>query len=295
MNIPTKQLVNGFSLPVYGLGLWEMGGRWEADASQDAKEITALQAALEAGITHFDAAESYGHGHAEELIREATKGFDRSKLTIATKVSAQNQTYDGLRASFAASLARLGTDYVDLYMLHRYPEPGIDIVDTLRAVNELVEQGAIKNIGVCNMTPNRFDAVQAQTKHKLVCNQVHYNMVVREAELKGVLNQCQQDDALLVAWGPLQKGNLPNDVPLIEALAEKYNKTPIQIAINWLISQDHVVAISKTSSVEHLHENLGAIGWQMEPTDIEKIRQEYPNQEAVSGRVPLGYEADVAA
>src|SRR5690348_10375494 len=112
MNIPTKQLGSGFSLPVYGLGLWEMGGRWESDASQDAKELAAIRAALEAGITHFDTAESYGNGHAEELLCEAIKDFDRSKLTIATKVSGSNQTYDSLRKSFGASLERLGTDYV---------------------------------------------------------------------------------------------------------------------------------------------------------------------------------------
>lgn len=144
MIIPLKQLDNGFALPVYGLGLWEMGGRWEADQSKDTKEVAAIQAALDAGITHFDTAESYGNGHAEELLREAMKGFDRSKLTIATKVSAPNQTYDGLRKSFAASLERLGTDYVDLYMLHRYPDVGIDIAETMKAIDELVGQGGYK-------------------------------------------------------------------------------------------------------------------------------------------------------
>lgn len=144
------------------------------------------------------------------------------------------------------------------------------------------------------MTPHRFNDVQAHTKNKLVCNQVHYNVLVREVEQRGVVQQCQANDTLLVAWGPIQKGMLP-DVPLIQELAKKYNKTATQIAINWLISQKNVVTISKTSSVEHLQENLGAVGWQMDSDDVERIRKEYPNQEAVSARVALDYEADVAA
>lgn len=186
MKIPTKKLDSGFELPVYGLGLWEMGGRWEADESKDNTEITAIQAALAVGITHFDTAESYGDGHAEELLGQAIKGFDRSKLIIATKVSAPHQSYEGIHRSFEASLKRLETDYVDLYLLHRYPEPGIPIADTMRAMDELVEQGLVRNIGVCNMSPNRFNEVQKHTKNKLVCNQVHYNVQYREIEKTGV-------------------------------------------------------------------------------------------------------------
>jgi diketogulonate reductase-like aldo/keto reductase len=292
MIIPTKKLNSGFELPVYGLGLWEMGGRWEADESKDNTEITAIQAALALGITHFDTAESYGDGHAEELLGQAIKGADRSKLIIATKVSAPHQSYEGIHRSFEASLKRLETDYVDLYLLHRYPEPGIPIVDTMRAMDELVAQGLVRNIGVCNMTPNRFNEVQKHTKNKLVCNQVHYNVQYREIEKTGVLKQCQDNDVMLVAWRPLQKGTLLNS-PLLDELAKKYSKTPAQVAINWLISQKNVVTLSKTSNVEHLKENLGAVGWTMNAEDIERVRSDFQDQKDVSDAVPLDYEADI--
>ncbi|MFZ1484056.1 MAG: aldo/keto reductase [Candidatus Saccharimonadales bacterium] len=294
MNIPTKKLQSGFELPVYGLGIWQMGGRLEADNTKDDEEVKAIRAALDAGITHIDTAESYGDGHAEELLKQALVGRDRSKLVIATKVSAHNQSYEGVHKSFQASLSRMGLDYVDLYLLHRFPEPGIDIADTMRAMDELVEQGLVKNIGVCNMTPLRFNEAQKLTKNKLVCNQVHYNVQYREIEDKGVLEHSQGNDVLLVAWRPLQKGILP-DSPLINEMAAKYNKTSSQIALNWLISQKNVVTLSKTSNIQHLHENLGALGWSLEDADIERIRSEYPDQQLVSDAVPLDYEADVPA
>ena len=271
-----------------------MGGRWEADNSQDDREVIAIRAAIDAGVTHLDTAESYGKGHAEELLARAIEGYDRSKLIIATKVSAWNQTYDGLRRSADASLERLNTDYIDLYLLHRYPEPGTPIAETMRAMDHLVEQGIIKNIGVCNMSVNRFAETQKHTANKLVCNQLHYNVKFREVEQKGILKFCQDNDVLLSAWRPLQKGELSDAIILVE-LAKKYEKTPNQIAINWLISQQNVITIPKTSNLDHLDENLGAIGWTMDAVDVERIRTEFPDQQSVSDAVPLEYEADIEA
>jgi len=293
MKIPIKKLKGGFELPVYGLGLWQMGGRWEADTSKDDADIKAIWNAIELGITHIDTAEKYGNGHAEELLGQALKGIDRSKLIIATKVAGPNQRYDDLLRSFEASLKRIGTDYIDLYLLHRFPDPGISISETMKAMDNLVRQKVVKNIGVCNFTPNRLIETQKHTENKIVCNQVHYNLQYREVEAKGVLDFCQKNDVLLSAWRPLQKGLLPKS-SLLEEIAEKYNKTPAQIAINWLISQDNVITLSKTSNLDHLKDNLGAIGWSMAKEDIEKIRKEFPGQQVISDALPLDYEADVA-
>lgn len=294
MNVPTKKLTNGFELPVYGIGLWEVGGRYEADTTKDNAEVEAIRAALEAGITHIDTAESYGHGHAEELLARAIEGYDRSKLIIATKVSAHNQGYEGVRQACEASLKRLGTDYIDLYLIHRYPMPGISIEETMRAMDELVDEGLVRHIGASNLSPRRFTEAQKHARHKLVCNQVHYNVQYREAEARGVLQQCLDTDTMLVAWRPLQKGSLL-DSPLLAELATKYNKTPAQVAINWLIAQTNVVTIAKTSNPTHLKENLGAINWTMESGDIERIRNEFPDQKDISDTVPLNYDADLAA
>ncbi len=291
MKIPTKKLNNGFELPVYGMGLARVGGAYERDTSQDEEWLKAIQDATDNGVTHFDTAEAYGAGHSEELLGQAIKSTDRKKLTIASKVSAWNQSYDGVRKSCEESLKRLDTDYIDLYMLHAFPEKGKPITEAMRAMTELVDQGLIKHIGVSNLTVPRFKAAQDATPHKIVCNQLHYNVQFREAEHRGILEYSQANDVFVVAWKPIQRGELPK-ANILEKMAQKYGKTWRQVAINWLVSQEHVVTISKTTAVSHLQENLGALDWTMETEDIERIRKEFPGQEIV-GDWPLDYEADL--
>jgi|SRR3989344_7816903 len=293
MKVPVKTLKSGFSLPVYGLGTWQVGGRFEEDRSNDEVEVKAIKAALEREITHIDTAEAYGAGHCEEIIGQAIRGYDRSKLIITTKVSSWNQRYDDLLRSCEASLKRLGITYIDLYLLHRYPEPGIQIADTMRAMDKLVEEGLVKNIGACNLSVNRFKETQKHAKNKVVCNQVHYSLHMRESEAKGVIKYCQENDIFITAWGPLEKGNLEN-AKILSEMADKYGKTPYQIALNWLISQKNVVTIPKTTNTRHLEENLGVLGWELSLKDMERLTKEYPNQMQVSDRVPLNYPADIA-
>lgn len=280
-------------MPVYGLGTWQMGGRFDPDNSNDEEDIIAIKSAIDHGITHIDTAEAYGGSHTEELISKAIKGYDRSKLFITTKVSAWNQEYDDLLKSCQQSLKRLETDYIDLYLLHKYPDPGIDIKNTMRAMDKLVSDGLVKNIGVCNLTINRFEEAQSHTKNKLVCNQIHYSLEMREAEKYNLIKYCQDNDIFVVAWGPLSKGSLKK-VSILQDMAAKYKKTPYQIALNWLLSQPNVVTIPKTTHIEHLEENLGAIGWNLSEVDMRKLTKEFPEQKQKSDRVPLDYKADLA-
>ncbi len=280
-----KKLKNGFELPVYGLGLWQIGGRESADLSRDFAEIENIQQAIEAGVTHIDTAEAYGAGHTEELLGQAMRGHPREKLQIVTKVSADNQYYSGVLSACEHSLKRLGTDYIDLYLLH-HPGQSKDLPGVMRALEELIEGGRVKHIGVCNLSPRFLKWLQAETAYPLVCNQVHYNVQIREAEKAGVLRDCQDHDRFLVAWRPLQKGALVQNL-LLRELAQKYDKTPAQIALNWLIAQENVITLSKTSQPAHLLENLGALSWQMEGQDIARIREEFPDQQSVSDAVPL--------
>lgn len=286
MDIPVKTLSNGFSLPVYGLGTWAMGGGMQADYSEDERYITAIRDAIEHGISHIDTAEMYGNGHSEELVGQATQGIDRNKLQLVSKVSVgMDGGHDGVLRACEASLKRLGTDYLDVYLLHYVPPA--NSVDIMKAMDRLIDEGVVRNIGVCNMTTNRFQALQDMTANKLVCHQLEYSLQCREVVDKGVLEFCQSNDVLVTAWGPLSKGMLSENVSVLREIAEKYGKTPYQIALNWLLAQQNVITIPKTTSVEHLEENLGALGWELAAEDVQRLTDEYPNQQLVSERRPL--------
>lgn len=275
-------------MPVFGMGTWKMGGvRVRDPHNDDAADIKAIQNAIEAGVTHIDTAESYAEGHTENLVGQAIEGYDRSTLFIVSKASKENHRYSDLHRSAEASLKRMKLDYLDLYLLHA-PSHIIPMEETMRALDDLVDQGLVKNIGVSNFTVHQLKVAQSFTKNKIVANQLHLNVMYRETERAGLVEYCQQNDVMFIAWRPLQMGVvLQEGRDLLGQLATKYNKTPAQIAINWLVSQENIVTLSKVSQPGHLQECLGAISWHIKPEDIELIRKTFPNQQLVSDAVPL--------
>lgn len=288
--VPTKELENGFAIPVYGIGTWHIGGSWEpGPQSDDAPDIWAIRNAVDDfGVTHIDTAEIYGNGNTEKLIGQALKGRDRSKIFLSSKVYDAHLSYDGVIEACKNSLSRLMTTYLDLYMIHKY-SPDFPLQETMRALTTLKEEGLIRNIGVSNFGVEHLQEAQSYTPHNIVCNQVHYNLEFREPERSGLLTFCQENDIMLVAYRSMQRGTLGGEAPeVLRGLCEKYKKTPAQIALNWLISQKNVTAVAKTKDMSHLKENLGALPWNMEEEDIELLRHEYPGQKDISNAVPLG-------
>lgn len=288
MVIPTKRLRNGFEMPVFGIGTWQMGGRHSRDPqNDDAADIAAIRAAIEAGITHIDTAEIYASGYAERIVAQAIKGYDREKLLLVSKVSSAHLRYEDVIKSARASLERLGSKYLDLYLIHA-PNPKIPIRETMRAMDTLIEEGLVRHIGVSNFTVERMEEAQSYTRHRIVANQLHYNLKFREPERKGLVKYCQEQDTLLVAWRPVEKGVLSaRGIGIVDEMCRKYKKTPAQIAINWVVAQPNVVTLSKMRDVQHLQENLGALGWTLNQEDVERLRHEFPDQQAVSDIVPL--------
>ena len=281
ITIPEKKLEHTrFGLPELGLGTWQMGGRREADFSNDEAEIAAIKNAVAAGVMHIDTAEIYGAGHAEELIREAIRGVDRESLFITSKVK-ENSRAARIVEACKASLKRLGTKYLHLYLLHHF-SPDCPLEESIAALDELVDKKLVKHIGVSNFTKEHLTEAAEHAKHKIVCNQVYYSLVSREPESSGLLKYCQQHDVMLVAYRPIEKGSLLDEIPpVMKELCLKYERTPAQVAINWLTSQQNVVALFKTSNAAHLKENLGAAGWHLSAEDVERLRKEYPKQLAV--------------
>ncbi len=288
MILPSKRLDNGFKLPVLSMGTWMIGGARERDLQCDPEtEISSIKKGLELGLSCIDTAEMYAGGFTEELIGRAIRERNRDSLQLISKVSPEHLSCDELLKACNNSLKRLQTDYLDIYLIH-LPNPDIPLSQTMRGMKKLLERKIVRHIGVSNFSVNTLCKAQDLLEAPIVLNQVHYNLAFREPEESGLISYCQQNDIFLMAWRPLQKGVLISNPPLIlQKLSTRYNRSPGQIAINWLISQANVVTLSTMRREDHIRENLGATGWSLETDDIELLRKEFPGQQGVSDREPL--------
>lgn len=266
-----KELVKGVRIPVLGLGTWGIGGRGSPDASRDKTEVSVLRAGIEMGVTHIDTAEMYGAGHCEEVVGEAIKPYERGDLFITSKVWSNHLRYTDLLASMEESLRRLRLDYVDLYLIH-WPNPAVPLQETMRALEHCAAEGQTCFIGVSNFSSSLLAEAQSYMKdHRLVADQVEYSLMEQRPR-RDQLSYCQENDVTLIAYTPLAKGRLAeHGHAILDEMAQKYGKTPAQVSLNWLISQDKVIAIPKASNIKHLRDNLGAVGWRLGQEDFERL------------------------
>lgn len=272
-----KTLYNGEKIPVIGQGTWGLGGGMTRDDSLDEMALQAIRNAIELGYTHIDTAEMYGRGHAEELVGQVIGDFKRGDLFITSKVWKITMYYKNTLRALESSLLRLGTDYLDLYLIHR-PNREIPLDETFRALNQLVEQGKVKYLGVSNFNLEQLKRAQALADTPLVTNQVPYNLHKRTYVDNGVLEYCQENNILLTAYSPIDRGYLLED-PKVKEIAEKYAARPSQVALNWLILQPKVIALPMSTKREHLQENLGALDLELSQEDIQKLDQiEFPEE-----------------
>ena len=249
----------------------------------DKNYILSIKSALEMGITHIDTAEMYAEGYCEILVGKAIKNFDRSKLTISTKISPINLTYQRIVRSAKNSLNRLGISYIDIYIVH-YPNYKISITETMEAMDYLVEKKLVKYIGVSNFNKQQFVDAQKCCKNKIVLNQIPYSLINRTFQINGYINYAKKNDIMTVAWSPIERGVLAKrGIKLLDKICDKYRKTPSQVAINWLINQKNVVTIPASKKINHLKENLGALNWSLTIEDQKILDLNFPGKEHISG------------
>ncbi|KKS34889.1 MAG: Aldo/keto reductase [Parcubacteria group bacterium GW2011_GWC2_42_12] len=262
-------------IPPIGLGTWGLGGKYERDESNREASIKSLKLGLKIGYRLIDTAELYGRGLAEEIVGQAIKSFKREEIFIISKVWLDNLAYDAVINSVKKSLARMETDYIDLYLIHwskeNRPKKNVPLEETVGAMEFLADQKLIKYIGVSNADVNTLRQVQKALKHtKLAADQIEYNFYDKSAS-KDIVPYCRRHDIKLIAYRPLTKGNLDwAKNQIICSLSKKYNKTSVQIVLNWLICLD-LSPIPKASSEDHLLENYGALGWELETSDVALI------------------------
>lgn len=275
MYMEYKQLTKNVKIPVLGLGTWGVGGSYFPVPFKDKQHVEALREGIKLGMTHIDTAEMYATGHAEEVVAKAVKPFDRKKIFITTKVSGNHLRYDEVLEACERSLKRLKTEWIDLYLIH-WPSSSVPLKETMSAMEELANSGMIRFIGVSNFSVEEMIEAQSHLKkHKIVTNQVHYSLLRRESE-EELLPYCQKKGILLTAYTPLEQGRLARSgFKALDETAKKYDKTQAQVAINWLISKKNVITIPKSTNIDHLKENLGAIGWKLKKEDTERLNNAF--------------------
>lgn len=280
--IPKK--LGRVEVPAIGLGTWEMGGRTEADHSRDVHWIEIIRKGIELGLTHIDTAEMYGNGHTEEIVGEAIKDIPRGKLFVTTKVWSTHLKHDDLLRACENSLKRLKTDYVDLYLIH-FPNPSVPLQESLAAMNLLVEQKMVKQIGVSNFGRIELETAVQHSSQPIVANQIEYSLLARnkgtyvDGAEKDIIPYCREKNITVTAWRPLgkEKYHILASHPIVLEICKKYKATPAQIALSWLIGQEGIITIPKTGKIEHLLENAAAMQIQLEPDDFIRLNNSFPN------------------
>jgi diketogulonate reductase-like aldo/keto reductase len=259
-----------------GQGTWNVPER--GAQAEEAKR--ALRRGVELGMTHIDTAEMYGDGRAEELVGEAIRegGIARSELFIVSKVLPSNASYQGTLRACERSLRRLGTDYLDCYLLHwRGSHP---LADTMRAMEKLVDDGKIRALGVSNFDVDDLDeAEEALERHPIACNQVLYHLRERGIEHR-VLPWCRKHSVAVVAYTPFGRGPLPpQSSPAGRALTEIAGNHGVgvhAVVLAFLTREAGVFAIPKASSMPHVEENARAGNLQLDLAEIERIERVFP-------------------
>jgi diketogulonate reductase-like aldo/keto reductase len=248
-------------IPEIGLGTWGFHGGPEV-----------LRAGLDAGALFIDTAESYG---TEEVVAQAIKAR-RPHVFLASKVSPEHFRRADLLKAADGTLGRLGTDYLDLYQLHQ-PNDRIPIDETVGALEELVDAGKVRFIGVSNFSVAQLRRAQAAArKHAIVSNQIRLNLADRTG-LTEVLPWCQAHRVTVIAYSPLAREfhRIHDCDPkgTLAALARETGRTPAQIALNWCLCLDGVVAIPKSNDPAHTVENCRASGWRLNADQLQRLNQ----------------------
>lgn len=266
--------INHHELPALGIGTWEMGDNPKALN----EEIEAIQAGLNAGLRVIDTAEMYGNGRSENLVGEAIKPFKRDDLFLISKVLPQNASVKRMRQSVEASLERLQTDYLDLYLYHW--RGTVPLTETISILQQLQEEGYFRAWGVSNFDLDDMEELwQLPAGRNVAVNEDLYNLETRGIEYS-LLPWQRKHFIPLIAYSPLGRGpkmgTAMMDNPAVLQVAENHAATAYQVLLAWVMQQSDVLAIPKSSSAAHVLSNIKALDLELTPNDLQILEKAYP-------------------
>jgi diketogulonate reductase-like aldo/keto reductase len=251
--------VQGVSVPALGLGTWQLTGPTCTET---------VRTAVEMGYRHVDTAQAYGNERQVGMGIEAAD-VDREDVFLVTKLAGGNRDAESVRRSTRESLHKLGTDYLDLLLIHWPNTPWMaETAETLRAMNDLVDEGSVEHIGVSNFSPSQLDKARELSEAPILTDQVQYHPYWDQRRL---LDYCRIHDVMVTAYSPLARGGVLED-PALVTIGNRYGKSPAQVALRWLVQQDGVAAIPKASSQEHLEANLAIFDFELTDAEMATVR-----------------------
>jgi diketogulonate reductase-like aldo/keto reductase len=266
--MPTTVLHCGRQMPTFGLGTWRMG----ESAGRRADEVAALRHGIECGVTLIDTAEMYGNGEAERIVADAV-GKWRDEMFIVSKVLPSNSSKRSTIAACEASLKRLKTDRIDLYLLHW--RGSVPLEETIEAFTQLAENGKILDWGVSNFDISEMGELWKTPEGDCcVTNQVLYNLTRRGVEFD-LMPWCRKHRVPIMAYSPIEQGRLLGNTAL-RNVAKQHNATPAQVALAWLMRHDDVIVIPKAGSSAHVDEDLAAIDLLLTHDDLVALDRAFP-------------------
>jgi diketogulonate reductase-like aldo/keto reductase len=253
----------GVPVSVVGQGTWRMGEAPERHRD----EVAALRLGIDLGMTHIDTAEMYGDGGAERVVGEAIAG-QRDRVFVASKVLPSNASHAGTVRACEASLRRLQTERLDLYLVHWWSERH-PVEETMRAMAELVRRGLTRLVGVSNFEVSQMRRAQAALGDlPLACNQVPYHL--RDRAIEGeVLRHCERRRVAVVGYTPLARGGYMRGT--VAEIARRHGRTPRQVALNFLTRRPALFTIPKATDPAHVRENAEALDFTLTPAELRAI------------------------
>lgn len=247
---------NGAQIPAIGFGTFEL-------EPNDAEKM--VEHALRVGYRHIDTAQIYNN---EEAVGRGLRnsGVPREDIFLTTKVWTDHFSDGDLQASVQSSLDKLGTDYVDLLLLH-WPNPDISLKETLGALNDVRDKGLARHIGISNFTQALVQEAAQTSAAPLATNQVEYHPYLDQ---KPVLDAVSETGMALTAYCPLARGEVFKD-PTLERIGKKHGKNAGQVALRWLIQQGNVAALPRSSKPDHVTSNFEVFDFELSESDMSEI------------------------
>jgi diketogulonate reductase-like aldo/keto reductase len=258
---------DGTQVPALGQGTWQMAEQ----PAKRAEELAALRAGVELGLTLIDTAEMYADGESERLVGEALRGL-REQVFLVSKAYPQNASRKQLPLACEASLKRLGTDRLDLYLLHWRGR--VPLAETVEAMEKLVAEGKIRRWGVSNLDTADMQELVAAGGKACATDQVLYNLTRRGPE-HDLLPWLASHRMPVMAYSPVEQGRLVDNRQLRE-IAANLGATPAQVALAWVLHHDQVLTIPKAGRVAHVQENRAAADLHLSASDLAALDAIFP-------------------